>query len=176
MAIPDTLKPTVGDFITTYGSEEASQLSVLEDPLTESYLPQKIQAAIDDAFCTVEAYDARVNNICAKYAIRKRIKRTTLIIARYYMDNLRPSNTVVTRYEKEIETLEKIVCDCDTMFCNLSEQEKIDTGLDQMDYSRPINVDSECRVYTREKSLKTWRRDQRWRNYNLHNDDDRNRY
>ena len=65
MAIPDTLKPTVGDFITTYGTEEASQLSTLEDPLTESYLPQKIEAAIDDAFCLVEGYDARVNNICA---------------------------------------------------------------------------------------------------------------
>ncbi len=176
MAIPDTLKPTVGDFITTYGTEEASQLSTLEDPLTESYLPQKIEAAIDDAFCLVEGYDARVNNICAKFAIRKRIRRTVLIIARYYMDNLRPSNTVTTRYEHEIEYLEKIVCECDTMYCNLSEQDKIDTGLDQMSFARPTNVDSECRVYTRERSLRTWRRDQRWRNYNLNNEDDRNRY
>ena len=92
------------------------------------------------------------------------------------MDNLRPSNTVTTRYEHEIEYLEKIVCECDTMYCNLSEQDKIDTGLDQMSFARPINVDSECRVYTRERSLRTWRRDQRWRNYNLNNEDDRNRY
>lgn len=164
MGIPIDLKPTVRDFITAFGTEEASQLTTLSDPLMEGYLPEKIEAALDQAFCLVDSYDARTNNKCSKYAIRKQTKRLSLDIARYYLDTFKPSGNVTKRYEDAIEWL-KEACESKDELCKLSDEDKALVGLDEDEGCLPIEQESECRVYDREKSKRTWIRDSRWRTY-----------
>lgn len=169
MGIPVDLKPTVRDFITAFGTEEASQLTTLSDPLMEGYLPEKIEAAIDQAFCLVDSYDARTNNKCAKYSIRKQVKRLSLDIARYYLDTFKPSQNVIKRYEDSIEWLKESLEFKDEL-CVLTDEDKALVGLEDAE-CYPIEQESECRVYTRDKSKNTWIRDSRWRTYNSRDKD-----
>lgn len=163
MAIPDTLKVTVKEFIDNFGSQEVTDLTNLEHPTAESYMTSKLPAVIDRGFCDIEAYDIRVSNICAKYAIRKRAKTLNLDISRYYLDILKPDENVKKRYEDAIAWLDGIVCDCESMYCNLTADELAEVGLEGADVTPPILCTSEKRVFTRNKSINTWVRDRKWR-------------
>lgn len=162
MSIPATLKPTVKDFVDLFGSDEASELTAMQDPLLQGYIPEKIEKAIDYAWCIVESHDAKSANLCTKYAIRKAADWLTLDIARYRLDGYRPSENVQKRYDDAIEYMRTCLEERD-QYCVLTDDEKEDLGLDTINYNRIIGCDSEERVYTRDKSIATWRRDRRWR-------------
>ena len=162
MAIPVTLKPTIKQFIDAVGEQEVSELTTLDNPLATGYITDKVQAAIDRAWCFIESYEIRTGNVCSKYAIRRNAKNLAIDIARYYLDALRPSETVIKRYEESELFLKESVENRDT-YCNLSTDELTEVGLEEVDTNRKILCDSNDRVFTRQKSLNGWRTAATWR-------------
>jgi phage gp36-like protein len=114
--IPDTLKATVADMRIAYPECELVELTNLDDASATVVDDTKIQFALDQAFALACAYDTK-SCPAGQLAIRLRLRRAMLTIARHEMDIFHRRDDVNREYERTLKFLE----DCtDERFCNKS--------------------------------------------------------
>lgn len=97
--------PYVDDFVLAYGEREAVQLTNLEDASASTIHELKIERAVEDALAYVDNYIAQAT-AAGKRLISSNRRRTSLIIARYYLDSVRRRKDVTDDYERAIKELE----------------------------------------------------------------------
>jgi phage gp36-like protein len=96
---------TVDDFIRAYTRKEAIELSNLTDGTAATIDSERIQMAIDDADAYIMNYIAQATGAGVRLITSNR-RRTSLIIARYYLDSVRRRKDVTEDYERAIKELE----------------------------------------------------------------------
>ena len=96
---------TVDYFIEVFGFNEALELSRLEEPTANSINFQRIQLALNDAAQLINNY-IETASIQGKILIAGSYRRTQAILARYYLDSLRPRQQVVDAAEGSLKQLE----------------------------------------------------------------------
>ena len=111
LAYPNFTRPsprtaTPDDFVLAYGLKEAIQLSNIDDADATQPNDQKIWMAIEDATALIDNYIEQANR-GGKLLISSSRRRTSLIIARYYLDTVRRREDVKGDYERAITELDK---------------------------------------------------------------------
>ncbi len=105
---PDTgapLRASVDHFILAYGVQEAIQLSNIEDPSADSVNYARIRMAIEDAESLIDSYITQAPR-AGVLLISSNRRRTSLVIARYYLDSVRRREDVTQDYERAIKELQ----------------------------------------------------------------------
>ena len=145
-------KPTVDDFITTFGELEALELSNLEDVNEPTICREKIENAIDlanDLWC---GYQVRCK-LAGKAAITKAQRWLVLNIARYLMDSLKRRCDITDTYNSCIEFMKE---SCEMEGDQLTDEELEDLGLTRANTIRFRNTGR--RPFT-DESLEEYRKD-----------------
>lgn len=101
---PGPRSATPDDFILAYGLREAIQLSNIDDADAIEPNTQKIWMAIQDACALIDNYITMAGR-SGKLLISSSRRRTSLIIARYYLDTVRRREDVKTDYQDCIKEL-----------------------------------------------------------------------
>jgi len=96
---------TVDYFIEVFGFNEALELSRLEDPTANTINYQRIQVALNDASRLVNNY-VETAPPQGKLLIAGSYRRTQAILARWYLDTLRPRQQVVDAAEAALKQLD----------------------------------------------------------------------
>jgi len=96
---------TPGDFILAFGEKEAIELSNLSDPQETEPNYDRIWMAIQDAEALIDSHIYNASKACLRLVSSNR-RRTTLIIARYYLDTVRRREDVFKDYEMCIKELQ----------------------------------------------------------------------
>jgi phage gp36-like protein len=96
---------TVDYFIEVFGFNEALELSRLEDPTANTINYQRIQVALNDAARLVNNY-IETAPPQGKLLIAGSYRRTQAILARWYLDTLRPRQQVVDAAEAALKQLD----------------------------------------------------------------------
>ena len=102
---PGPRSATPDDFILAYGLREAIQLSNIDDADAIEPNNQKIWMAIQDACALIDNYITMAGR-AGKLLISSSRRRTSLIIARYYLDTVRRREDVKTDYQDCIKELQ----------------------------------------------------------------------
>ena len=107
---PDIDRPyprsaTPDDFILAYGLKEAIQLSNIDDADATQPNTEKIWMAIEDSCALIDNYITQAGR-AGKVLISSNRRRTSLIIARYYLDTVRRREDVKSDYERAISELD----------------------------------------------------------------------
>lgn len=102
---PGPRSATPDDFVLAYGLREAIQLSNIDDADAIEPNSQKIWMAIQDACALIDNYITMATR-AGKLLISSSRRRTSLIIARYYLDTVRRREDVKTDYQEAIKELE----------------------------------------------------------------------
>ena len=97
---------TPDDFILAYGLKEAIQISNLDNADATEPNTAKIWMAIEDAVALIDNYITQATR-AGKLLISSSRRRTSLIIARYYLDTVRRREDVKNDYEMAIKELDK---------------------------------------------------------------------
>lgn len=97
---------TPDDFVLAYGLREAIQISNIDDADATQPNVEKIWMAIEDACALIDNYIAGASR-AGKILISSSRRRTSLIIARYYLDTVRRREDVKGDYERAIQELDK---------------------------------------------------------------------
>ena len=97
---------TPDDFVLAYGLREAIQLTNIDDADATQPNTEKLWMAIQDAAALVDNYITQASR-AGKVLISSNRRRTTLIIARYYLDTVRRREDVKADYEACISELDK---------------------------------------------------------------------
>lgn len=105
----DPRSATPGDFILAYGEKEAIELSNISESRESEPNYDRIWMAIQDAESLIDSYIVNSSKSCVRLVSSNR-RRTTLIIARYYLDTVRRREDVLKDYELSIKELKS----CDT--------------------------------------------------------------
>ena len=103
---PTPRAATPDDFVMAYGMREATQISNIDDADATSPNNEKIWMAIQDACALIDNYIS-VASRAGKLLISSSRRRTSLIIARYYLDTVRRREDVKADYEAAIGELER---------------------------------------------------------------------
>jgi len=104
--IADNCNPaTVAYFIEIFGYQEALELGSIDDPTKNSINAGKIQIALNDAATLINNYITTAPPQ-GKILIAGSYRRTQAILARWYLDTLRPRTQVVDAAEKCLQQLE----------------------------------------------------------------------
>ena len=103
---PTPRSATPDDFILAYGLKEAVQISNLDDANAIEPNTEKIWMAIEDAVALIDNYITNATR-AGKVLISSSRRRTSLIIARYYLDTVRRREDVKNDYELAIKELDK---------------------------------------------------------------------
>lgn len=104
--VADNCNPaTVDYFIEVFGYQEAVELSNIENPTGNDVNYDKIQIALNDAATLINNYILTAPPQ-GKILIAGSYRRTQAIIARWYLDVLRPRQQVVEAAEKALQQLE----------------------------------------------------------------------
>ena len=103
---PTPRAATPDDFVLAYGMREATQISNIDDADATSPNNEKIWMAIQDACALIDNYIS-VASRAGKLLISSSRRRTSLIIARYYLDTVRRREDVKADYESAISELER---------------------------------------------------------------------
>lgn len=96
---------TVDYFIGIFGFNEALELSRLENPTANTVDAQRIQLALNDAAVLIQSFIDTAGPQ-GKLLIAGSYRRTQAVIARWYLDTLRPRQTVVDAAEASMKQLE----------------------------------------------------------------------
>jgi phage gp36-like protein len=96
---------SVDYFIEIFGFNEALELSRLEDPTANSVNYQRIQVALNDAAQLINNF-IQTAPPQGKLLIAGSYRRTQAILARYYLDTLRPRQQVVDAAEGSLKQLD----------------------------------------------------------------------
>lgn len=93
--VADQCSPASVDyFIDIFGFNEALELSRLEDPTANTINYERIQLALNDAALLIQSF-AETAAPQGKLLIAGSYRRTQAVLARYYLDSLRPRQQVV---------------------------------------------------------------------------------
>lgn len=104
--VADNCNPaTVDYFVEVFGYQEAVELSNIDNPTGNSINNDKIQVALNDAAVLINNYIITAPPQ-GKILIAGSYRRTQAILARWYLDVLRPRQQVVDAAEKAMEQLE----------------------------------------------------------------------
>lgn len=104
--VADQCSPaTVDYFIDIYGFNEALELSRLEDPTANTINYERIQLALNDAALLIQSF-AETAAPQGKLLIAGSYRRTQAILARWYLDTLRPRQQVVDAAEAALKQLD----------------------------------------------------------------------
>jgi phage gp36-like protein len=96
---------TVDYFVEVFGYQEAVELSNIDNPTSNSINIDKIQIALNDAAQLINNYiDTAPPQ--GKILIAGSYRRTQAILARWYLDTLRPRQQVIDAAEKALQQLE----------------------------------------------------------------------
>ncbi len=107
--VPDNGTPNsavVDDFISTYGYQEALQLSNINNASASAINETRIERAIEDANSLIDAY-VKQSPKANKLLVSSSRRRTAMIIARYYLDSVRRRQDVTDDYERAITELDQ---------------------------------------------------------------------
>ena len=104
--VADQCSPaTVDYFIDIFGFNEALELSRLENPTANTINYERIQLALNDAALLIQSFSETAAPQ-GKLLIAGSYRRTQAILARYYLDSLRPRQQVVDAAEAALKQLE----------------------------------------------------------------------
>jgi phage gp36-like protein len=104
--IADNCNPASVDyFIEVFGYQEAVELSNIDSPTGNQINYDKIQIALNDAAALINNYILTAPPQ-GKILIAGSYRRTQAVIARWYLDILRPRQQVIDAAEKALEQLE----------------------------------------------------------------------
>ena len=103
---PTPRAATPDDFVLAYGLREAIQISNIDNADATQPNVEKIWMAIEDSCALIDNYIAGATR-AGKILISSSRRRTSLIIARYYLDTVRRREDVKTDYERAITELDK---------------------------------------------------------------------
>ena len=103
---PSPRAATPDDFVLAYGLREAIQLSNIDDADASKPNNEKIWMAIEDACALIDNYITGATR-AGRILISSSRRRTSLIIARYYLDTVRRREDVKKDYELAITELDK---------------------------------------------------------------------
>lgn len=104
--VADNCTPaTVDYFIEVFGYQEAVELSNIDNPTGNQINYDKIQIALNDAATLINNYIITAPPQ-GKILIAGSYRRTQAILARWYLDTLRPRQQVIDAAEKALEQLE----------------------------------------------------------------------
>lgn len=92
-------------FIEVFGFNEALELSNLEDPTSNKVNAQRIQVALNDAAVLINNF-IETAPPQGKLLIAGSYRRTQAILARWYLDTLRPRQQVVDAAEAALKQLD----------------------------------------------------------------------
>jgi len=107
---PAPRSATPDDFVLAYGLREAIQLSNIDDADAIEPNNQKIWMAIQDACALIDNY-IEVAPRAGKLLISSSRRRTSLIIARYYLDTVRRREDIKSDYAEAIKELGELSAD-----------------------------------------------------------------
>jgi phage gp36-like protein len=96
---------TVDYFVEVFGYQEAVELSNIDNPTGNSVDVDKIQIALNDAAALINNYILTAPPQ-GKILIAGSYRRTQAVIARWYLDILRPRQQVIEAAEKALQQLE----------------------------------------------------------------------
>jgi hypothetical protein len=96
---------TVDYFIEIFGFNEALELSRLEDPTANTINYERIQVALNDASVLIQSF-IETAPPAGKLLIAGSYRRTQAVIARWYLDTLRPRQQVVDAAESALKQLD----------------------------------------------------------------------
>lgn len=99
------LRATVDDFILAYGMQEAVQISNIDTPSANTVNEARIRMALEDAESLIDSYVTQAPK-AGIILISANRRRTTLILARYFLDSVRRREDVTQDYERAIKELE----------------------------------------------------------------------
>jgi phage gp36-like protein len=104
--IADNCTPaTIDYFIEIFGYQEALELGAIDDPTRNTINIDKIQVALNDAATLINNYILTAPPQ-GKILIAGSYRRTQAIIARWYLDTLRPRQQVIDAAERALQQLE----------------------------------------------------------------------
>ena len=103
---PSPRSATPDDFVLAFGLREAIQISNIDDADATRPNDAKIWMAIEDACALIDNYISGATR-AGKVLISSNRRRTSLIIARYYLDTVRRREDVKSDYERAITELDK---------------------------------------------------------------------
>ena len=103
---PGPRAATPDDFILAYGLREAIQLTNIDNADAIEPNTDKLWMAIEDAVALIDNYINQASR-AGKLLISSNRRRTSLIIARYYLDTVRRRDDVRSDYEMCIKELDK---------------------------------------------------------------------
>lgn len=104
--VADNCNPaTVDYFIEVFGYQEAVELSNIDNPTGNDINYDKIQIALNDAATLINNYILTAPPQ-GKILIAGSYRRTQAILARWYLDILRPRQQVIDAAEKSLQQLE----------------------------------------------------------------------
>jgi phage gp36-like protein len=96
---------TVDYFIKVFGYQEALELSNIDNPTSNRIDSEKIQIALNDAAVLINNY-IETAPPQGKLLIAGSYRRTQAILARSYLDSLRPRTHVLEAAEKALMQME----------------------------------------------------------------------
>ena len=96
---------TVDDFILAFGLKEAIQVTNIDDADAIEPNEVRLMMAIQDATALIDSY-INQSTKAGKLLVSSNRRRTSLIIARYYLDSVRRREDVLKDYERCIKELE----------------------------------------------------------------------
>lgn len=96
---------TVDDFVLAFGLKEAIQLTNIDDADATQPNEVRLMMAIQDATALIDSY-INQSTKAGKLLVSSNRRRTSLIIARYYLDSVRRREDVLKDYERCIKELE----------------------------------------------------------------------
>jgi phage gp36-like protein len=100
-----TLRATVDDFILAYGMQEAVQVSNIDNPSANTVNEARIRMALEDAESLIDSYVTQAPK-AGIIIISSSRRRTTLVLARYFLDSVRRRENVTQDYERAIKELD----------------------------------------------------------------------
>lgn len=96
---------SVDDFVLAFGRHEAIQVSNIDDPSRDEVNHARILMAIEDANSLIDSYVTQAPK-AGKLLVSANRRRTSLIIARYFLDSVRRREDVTQDYERAIKELQ----------------------------------------------------------------------
>lgn len=96
---------TVDDFVLAFGLKEAIQITNIDDADATQPNEVRLMMAIQDATALIDSY-INQSTKAGKLLVSSNRRRTSLIIARYYLDSVRRREDVLKDYERCIKELE----------------------------------------------------------------------
>lgn len=124
---------TPDDFVLAYGLKEAIQITNIDDADATEPNTVRLWMAIQDADALIDSY-INQSTKAGKLLVSSNRRRTSLIIARYYLDTVRRREDVLKDYERAIKELDAATT-----------------------YNPAVRPDGEMAIHSKGGLLRSWR-------------------